>query len=106
MTGRHHTPHPHPRQRVVDKLDLVGCGYIDRDTVSARCPLCGGVLAVTFTDIAVRFRCCTADCTEEQIARAVFDREPETDDMVAAHLNRLTDLLQIGVTPDILSEAA
>jgi hypothetical protein len=83
-----------PRQHVIDRLDLIGCGYIDRDTVSARCPLCAGVLAVTFTDIAVGFRCCDAGCDEQQVARFVFDRAPETDEMVAAHRTRLTDLLK------------
>lgn len=85
------------RQRILDRLDRIGCrrycGYIDSDTVSAVCPLCAGVLAVTFTDIAVRFRCCDAGCDEDQIARVVFDRDRETDEMVDAHRDRLIALL-------------
>lgn len=95
-----------PRQLVVDKLDLIGCGYIDRDTVSARCPLCAGVLAVTFTDIAVRFRCCDADCDEQQVARAVFDRDRETDEMVRAHRARLVDVFMTAVVETPLELAA
>ena len=95
-----------PRQLVVDRLDLIGCGYIDRDTVSARCPLCGGVLAVTFTDIAVRLRCCDAGCPEDQIAAVIFNREPEAPEVVAAHRDRLIDVFLTAIVDEDAEELA
>lgn len=83
-----------PRQRIVDRLTDVE--YIDCDTVGARCPVCGDAMAVTFNDVAVAFRCCFNSCSEERIARAVFNRPPETEEEVVAHRKRLTELLMLG----------
>lgn len=60
------------RQRVVNALELWGCGYIDADTVSAVCPLCREPLAVTFRETLVELRCCGVGCDEADIARALF----------------------------------
>jgi hypothetical protein len=95
-----------PRQSVIDRLDLIGCGYIDRDTVSARCPLCAGVLAVTFSDIAVRFRCCDSPDCDEHIARIVFGRDRETDELVNAHRARLVDVFMTAADDEPLEIAA
>lgn len=82
-----------PRRLVVDRLEPFGCGYVDRDTMTARCPVCDGAMGVRFSDVAVWFTCLGAGCEEDVIARVVFGRERETDEMVAKHRGRLAALL-------------
>lgn len=82
-----------PRQFVIDRLKRQGCGYVDRDTITACCPVCDGPMGVRFSDIAVWFRCVGAGCPEDVIARVVFDSQRETDERVAEHRARLVGLL-------------
>lgn len=83
-----------PRQRIVDVLDHYGeCGYIDKNTVSARCPLCDDVLAVRFAHRKVMFDCVYNHCDELEIAEALFDRDVADK----AHRQRLIDLLMAGL---------
>jgi hypothetical protein len=55
------------RRRVCVALDAE---YVDRDTASAVCPICHGVLALRFRGALVEFDCCDG-CPAVDVERAV-----------------------------------
>lgn len=94
-----------PRQHIINAIRLHGCGYIDRDTVSAHCPICDGVMVVRFHGRLVDFDCCDTGCTEQNIVQLLFDHDENK--AVAEHRARLAGLLAAACSPPAeLKEAA
>jgi hypothetical protein len=58
------------RSRVIGALDRFG--YIDQDTCTGACPVCGGVLSVYFHGTAPRADLrCRGGCTEQEVVNAL-----------------------------------
>lgn len=66
------------RDRVIGALEARGIGYIDKDTIYTRCPVCDGILIVHFHGIAARadLVCHDNGCSEQEVAGAMRGPDP------------------------------
>lgn len=67
-----------PARRLVEALELRGCGYIDAETTAAVCPVCGGRLTVRDAGGRIGLDCHDG-CVEADIYAAITAaRRPRT----------------------------
>jgi hypothetical protein len=65
------------RTRIIDALEADGrrIGYVDADKIDARCPVCGGILCVSFAGSAARADLkCLGGCSEAEVAERLAGR--------------------------------
>jgi hypothetical protein len=97
------------RRTVMDAVTLMGCGYVDQDTVTALCPICHGGMSVRFIgDGRARFTCCREGCRESLIVSELLGLdEIDTRDEEITDLRERVDRLAwlVGFLRDLAFES-
>jgi len=100
---------PDVRRTILDAVNLTGCGYVDRDTLTAQCPVCRRGMSVRFIgDEHVRFTCCGEGCRESLVASELFGvDEIDTRDEEIIDLRERVDRLAwlVGFLRDLAFES-